>query len=309
MSGHNLAPWARGLAVGIVAIAFPTAGLAQTGACCFPDDICFDGVDGTDCLLIKGRFLGHGSTCNGGLFSSRRYAIEEHRSATPADGDERQFLAILANPLKEYKLTCQDDADCANVNGLFDVSTNFTCDTNRSLCVLTCATDEDCARRGEFFVCDPDWGSCTLDLPNPQLIRAQYFNNPEGTFADYWREISYGDVTISGEVTDWITLPWRVRPIETEGQAGVDLNGDGSISYGQGEDFDNHRAMVIVDIDGDPFGIDNGPYSPFENPAYAQGGQDFHSQTGQRIWMPGERFVDVDLDGRWDGLDEANNNM
>ena len=38
-------------------------------------------------------------------------------------------------------------------------------------------------------------------LPNPQQIHNQYFDtiNPSiNSFAEYWREISYGDVTISG---------------------------------------------------------------------------------------------------------------
>ncbi|MHC4091420.1 MAG: hypothetical protein ACYSVY_14290, partial [Planctomycetota bacterium] len=35
------------------------------GACCFPNDICFNDVDPADCLLIDGSFLGPGLTCYG----------------------------------------------------------------------------------------------------------------------------------------------------------------------------------------------------------------------------------------------------
>ncbi len=52
-------------------------------------------------------------------------------------------------------------------------------------------------------------------LPNPQLIFNQYFDttSPDiGSFAEYWEEISYGDVTIAGETTDWISLPWAILP-------------------------------------------------------------------------------------------------
>ncbi|UCC30017.1 MAG: PKD domain-containing protein, partial [Phycisphaerales bacterium] len=34
------------------------------GACCFPDDICFDSVASNDCRLIRGSFLGNGLACN-----------------------------------------------------------------------------------------------------------------------------------------------------------------------------------------------------------------------------------------------------
>lgn len=132
-------------------------------------------------------------------------------------------------------------------------------------------------------------------LPNPELIRKQYFDknseNDIDSFAEYWREISYGNVTITGEVTDWIVLPWAIQP----GQAPDE-------DPGMWEEFDNTRAMVQIDVDGDG----NPDNDRFE---FAQGGRDTDRVTGASVWMPGERFMDMDDDGMWDGLDEAKNNM
>lgn len=142
-------------------------------------------------------------------------------------------------------------------------------------------------------------------LVNPQLVREQYFDKIAGngidSLAEYWEEISYGDVTISGDVTDWINLPWRItRAVGTEGF--IDLNNDDRFSFGVGEEFRTDRAMVLVDIDGDGE-ADNADF-PF-----AQGGRDTIPGTDTAVWMPGERFADIDGDGMWDGLDEARNEM
>jgi len=147
----------------------------------------------------------------------------------------------------------------------------------------------------------------TAGLPNPQQIRNQYFDtiNPDiNSFAEYWKEISYGDVTISGQVTDWVQLPWAVQPKTPMNF--VDLDGDGKYKYGKGEKFNNQKAMVRVDIDGDPLDLDNGPRIPEDNPAYARGAR-LTTSRGQPVWTAGERFLDMDGDGRWDGYDEARN--
>jgi PKD repeat protein len=147
-------------------------------------------------------------------------------------------------------------------------------------------------------------------LPNPQLIRNQYFDtiNPAvNSFAEYWKEISYGDITISGQVTDWLQLPWAIQPKTP--MRFVDMDGDGKYKYGKGEKFNNQKAMVVVDINGNgPGGVDNGPRIPEDNPPYARGAG-LTTSTGQPVWTAGERFLDMDGDGRWDGYDEARNAM
>ena len=155
-----------------------------------------------------------------------------------------------------------------------------------------------------------------------RLIDEQYFDklNPQiGSFAEYWEEISYGDVTITGQTTDWISLPWALRPplsdpgddnATTGPQANAerirpadffDLNRSAEYEYGHGERFYNSRAMVNIDYDGASGGQDLPP-----PPTPGSGDT---TSTGDAVWRPGERFVDMDRDGRWDGLDEATNSM
>jgi PKD repeat protein len=165
------------------------------------------------------------------------------------------------------------------------------------------------------------------------LIRRQYFDdvagNDVGSFAEYWREISYGDVTIGGNVTDWIDLPWAIQPplvsaardpatgnppvndnlanaaLRNSPANFFDLNSSSFYEYGEPERFNNSLATTPIDWDGDPNDIDNGP--DFVGP-----GSGHSTEAGDLswpVWKPGERFVDMDEDGRWDGLDEATNLM
>ncbi len=146
-------------------------------------------------------------------------------------------------------------------------------------------------------------------LPNPQTFTTAYFDttNPAVlSFAEYWKEISYGDVTISGRVTDWVQLPWPVAPLTDVSY--VSLTQGPNYTYGRGEQFDNHKAAVIVDTDGDPLGVNDGPRRVEDNPLYARGAGLTTSQ-GRAVWTPGERFVDMDGDEKWDGYDEARNSM
>jgi len=167
-------------------------------------------------------------------------------------------------------------------------------------------------------------GLPTGGLVNKQLIHNQYFDttNPFiGSFAEYWEEISYGDVTIDGMVADWLVLPWAIQPPlvnendddPTSGPGEdaernspeffYDLNGDGQYGYGASEGFNNKLMSVIRDFDGDPFGVDNGPFEP------ETGSEDVGRNAGKDVWKPGERYLDIDGDGKWDGLDEATNSM
>ncbi len=137
---------------------------------------------------------------------------------------------------------------------------------------------------------------------NPVLIDRQYFdkvNASIGSFAEYWEEISYGDVTITGATTDWIALPWAFEPRNSTHTVPFhNLNG-GGYTYGVPEGFSNVVSMVVVDSNGDAPG-------PASSPGFAarsSGGQNARNP----VWTPGERFVDMDGDGRWDGFDECTN--
>lgn len=185
-------------------------------------------------------------------------------------------------------------------------------------CTFALMLGAEVARAGQrqylvILATSPKQNGANPTLPNPQTIENEYFNGPN-SFAEYWREISYGDVTISGTVTDWLQLPWRVQPdpIRLTGTRLTfpDLNDSGNYEYGRAEPFDPEKAMVVVDIDGD-FGqarTDNGPFRPEDNPEYALGGKQMDA-FGNPVFSPGERWIDFDGDGRWDGLDEARNEM
>jgi PKD repeat protein len=153
-----------------------------------------------------------------------------------------------------------------------------------------------------------------------------YFNkvSPPDSFAEFWEEISYRDVTVSGRATDWIHLPWAFQPpLVSEGRDHpengppvdddltditlrhspmhfADLNNSTRYEYGVSEPFSNLVASGILDLDGNPGGRDNGPFAPGPGSMHV-------GAEGKNVWKPGERFVDIDGDGRWDGLDEANN--
>ncbi|MHC4090033.1 MAG: PKD domain-containing protein, partial [Planctomycetota bacterium] len=76
---------------------------------------------------------------------------------------------------------------------------------------------------------------------NPAFVDLHYFDtdrtNDIRSFAEYWDEISYGAVTVTGETFGWVNLPW---PLEPEGASPADfinLDFDGDYTYGQGEVF------------------------------------------------------------------------
>ncbi|MGB0716630.1 MAG: hypothetical protein ACPGXK_12165, partial [Phycisphaerae bacterium] len=126
-------------------------------------------------------------------------------------------------------------------------------------------------------------------LPNPETIRQQYFSDDgRGSFAEYWEEVSYGDVTINGDSTDWVNLPWPITmPPDLMNQFfGVDGAEDDARAskelyfwqniqdYGTSEEF---------------FGSHTSP-------------------TNSSVYKPGETFLDVNNNGVWDGqIDESAN--
>jgi hypothetical protein len=163
-------------------------------------------------------------------------------------------------------------------------------------------------------------------LTSKQVISNAYFlknpNDGVGSFAEYWEEVSYGDVTITGQTTDWISLPWPFQPLladpDSVGEGGptdasarispesyMDMNRDGQYAYGQSETFQNLYAMVPVDLDGDPNGQDDGPFEA----EVGTGSSDVTLIGAKDVWKPGERFLDLDNDGKWDGFDENKNWM
>lgn len=202
----------------------------------------------------------------------------------------------------------------------------------------------------------PGTGQPPEGLPPFSQINNQYFDKTAGnniqSFAEYWEEISYGDVTISGTTTDWLVLPWPIQPPANNNPSQylvLDPTDGDFFRYGTPERFRNFEAMHNIDTNGNPGNppVDDGPFNQNRQP----GGNDFvlslqHCEDtclfasdgwcddggpgasydvcsfgtdcgdcGSRggnplpVWMPGQRFLDIDADGRWDGLDEAANQM
>ena len=154
-----------------------------------------------------------------------------------------------------------------------------------------------------------------LELPNSYDIWDQYFdeNKDSGedrvdSFAEYWDEISYGNVSVSGDVFGWVEIPWPVQPATHESLDGrlwfTDLNNSGSMNQFQGERVPSSQLQAImIDYNGDGDGSATPGYEMFwfiDIPT--PGLQDFNPITGEPVWTPGERFLDMDGDGRYDRL-------
>jgi hypothetical protein len=57
-----------------------------------------------------------------------------------------------------------------------------------------------------------------VEFAIPALVKAQYFDTDEdndiSSFAEWWDEISYGAVTVSGDTFGWLNLPWPLEPVD-----------------------------------------------------------------------------------------------
>ena len=152
-----------------------------------------------------------------------------------------------------------------------------------------------------------------LELPNPDDIWAQYFDtvNPDvDSFAEYWHEISYGRVNVSGDVFGWVNVPWPIEPAGVSGTNVLpynDLNASGTFDKFVGEEVVQTQQVVLIDNNGDLPGTATQvpPGVPPELDFPTRGLFDFNSLTGRAVWTPGERFRDLDGDGRYDSLLEA----
>ncbi len=190
------------------------------------------------------------------------------------------------------------------------------------------------------FMNDGTGGQPEGGLYNAEEIYKDYFDrvNPGiDSFVEYWEEISYGDVVITGDVEGWVALPWAFEPeapyggersspedfinlydnLSTVCSPGTPLMHIENMvplhySYGAGEPFcdcvnaegedgvygpGDCGALITVNYNGELDGwVPSEPLADFD-------------AVGVNVWTPGERFVDVDEDGRWDGLDEKNDMM
>lgn len=181
-------------------------------------------------------------------------------------------------------------------------------------------------------------------LPNPNDAFDHYFDRVKpqiDSFAEYWHEISYGTVDVSGDVLGWIELPWPIlpraeatsqppinyplllnftggTPPEEMNEVPEDWNGPMGALFLNFTDLNNNfflnrfrgetvpaaqNQMMVKDWNGDlpGTGTEADPLAPDEVPS--PGLVDTFA-NGQPIWTPGERFRDINGNGRWDGLTE-----
>ncbi|MBU0616356.1 MAG: hypothetical protein KKI02_01425, partial [Planctomycetes bacterium] len=152
-------------------------------------------------------------------------------------------------------------------------------------------------------------------LPNAGDVWDQYFdhwknsddpNNQVDSFAEYWYEISYGNVHVSGDVFGWVQIPWPTTPAGYEsldGEIGFnDLNGNGVLDVFQGEEVPvDQDQIILIDYNGHLDGTATPGYMP-DDDAPTPGLFDFDLRTDRPLWTPGERFLDLDNDGRYDAL-------
>ena len=147
-------------------------------------------------------------------------------------------------------------------------------------------------------------------LPNPDAGWKQYFDHTDPnilSFADYWREISYGTVDVSGEVAGWAEVPWPILP-PGGGGAGAMLPHASLSEYEVeftkfvGESFNQSRQKYYIDYNGKLEGTGD-PNDPTAHTTdeYPSGFVDFDA-AGQPVWTPGERFLDLNGNGRYDAL-------
>lgn len=158
------------------------------------------------------------------------------------------------------------------------------------------------------------------DLPNPYDAWKQFFDRTDpaiDSFAEYWNEISYGNVNVSGTVAGWAELPWPGLPqytgftnpttpadMASRSLPFADLNGNGTLERSSAKMFDPAdgettdddgtaaTTMIVIDWNGDAQGEGAAPPGPHTSPLI------------DGYWTPGERFRDLNGDGRYDALVE-----
>jgi len=176
-------------------------------------------------------------------------------------------------------------------------------------------------------------GLSSLQLPSRNAIWDQYFDvlknqgpNRVDSFAEYWYEISYGAVSVAGEVTDWVEVPWPILPLlpdpnnpgeriplVPEGATSLngfnlpftDLNGTGDLEQFQGEAFNQSEQLFYIDYNGGLPGTGTEAFPESSITQRPQGFVDFNAITGEPVWTPGERFRDLNNNGMYDALLEG----
>ena len=150
--------------------------------------------------------------------------------------------------------------------------------------------------------------------PNLDAIRSIYFDpidNPNvDSWAEYWYEISYGQVTVQGDVFGWPEVPWPVVPAVSDGETipFIDLNSSFLLEQFEGEPVDESEQMILIDYNGVRDGTGEPDNFWSTEVVTPEGFLDIDpnnfdpNQPYNPVWTPGERFRDLNDNGRYDAL-------
>lgn len=160
-------------------------------------------------------------------------------------------------------------------------------------------------------------GPDALLLSNPNNVFDQYFDHDKenvASFAEWWEEISYKNVTVAGDVFGWVEIPWPILPNgpylavppETTSLEGFvlpyfDLNNSGTFERFQGETVLQSSQMILIDYNGDKPGTETPGFPPAAD-VPTPGLADFFVLNQSPVWTPGERFRDLNGNERYDAL-------
>jgi hypothetical protein len=106
-------------------------------------------------------------------------------------------------------------------------------------------------------------------LPGTVDVYRQYFGQASDgdlSFAEYWNEISYGNVNVTGNTLGWVEIPWPILPSTSSDGSSIphtQLGSGTALQQFRGEDFDD-------------------------------------SSLPDGVWTPGERFMDLNGNGEYD---------
>ncbi|UCG34096.1 MAG: PKD domain-containing protein [Phycisphaerales bacterium] len=175
-------------------------------------------------------------------------------------------------------------------------------------------------------------------------VHQAYFAEDQVSFKRFWEEVSYGDVTIDGTTLPHGFLPWPLEaPDDVLDESNAlyangtipyaDLDRSRSFNYGVGEPFQEFEQPFEIDWDGNFNGVndtgapladdDEGEELDWGVPPGVNLADDVLALLIQEgrftavakpglidgVWTPGERFRDIDDDGRWDQAELSRDDM
>lgn len=168
-------------------------------------------------------------------------------------------------------------------------------------------------RKFVVILADPpkDHPGAAVPLPNRSEVNDYYFDKTKNgqnggpridSFAEWWEEVSYGNVTVSGNTYGWVSLPWPTSPPGFDGQTSfgsrgviphVELQGGFNAEPGSGEDFSPFSTMYDYDLDGVGEDPRYANFAPVPGPAVPGLFIFDMDRYGLPLFIPGERFVDL----------------